>query len=600
MPPSPSPHPLLHQEPQGVATPASRGPRIQSYLGHRIPQIDSGTWPDAGPRGKLSRVDTPALTWVIVAGRPRRVSDFANLAPRKRPPATCPECGRALTLKLGRVRRHHAAHAPNVLCAATQPETALHVNLKLYLAAQLGSAAGKGFELRILRRCEGAGCQPCDEVREDVWLRDWDDVAVEARVEARVASAERHRRPDVVLLRAGQPVGAIEVLVSHAVSEQKAESLAHARIPWVEVRATEQLFDTESGWRAGHPLPVERTGSADGPGAWRCEAHLRREIVLAAARVVDVYRPGGVRDRAIYRVEEHLVEGQTHALALRRDGREIARETADSSRASRRSAWTKLRGMYAADVASLTGDGGAFSDSPMRWATGDAAANLVHEALADLQPGDATPLATRYPRRWYFARERGEWFLPRDTQDVRWDRGDPDAFAAHPAWAASRAVVRERPAPEGSWSSFIFASRPSAAAFGVRGGVTRDGPLAIVALDTADGAAPRALVVLEATADDERVRRVAGTFGDAGVESLWLSHPLDWSAARSDLAWAASGRDSRGRCVVLVDGLGVYRADAFVRAFQRGDSRLHPEAIRARMAERVARLSSASPRSRRA
>jgi hypothetical protein len=35
----------------------------------------------------------------------------------------------------------------------------------------------------------------------------------------------------------------------------------------------------------------------------------------------------------------------------------------------------------------------------MRWASGDAAANLVEESLYDVRPGDATPLATRYPRR---------------------------------------------------------------------------------------------------------------------------------------------------------------------------------------------------------
>lgn len=529
-------------------------------------------------------MDTPGLNWVIVAGRPRRVSDFAHLAPRRRPPATCPECTRPLTLKLGRVRRHHAAHAPGSLCPATQPETALHVNLKLHVAAQLASSMGQGSELHIRRCCVGAASQPCDSVRDDVWLRDWDEVAVEARV----ASGDRHNRPDIVLLRAGRAIGAIEVLVSHAVSEQKAELLARARIPWVEVRASESLCDSVSGWRAEHPLPVERTGSIDGLGEWRCEAHLRRESVLAVARVVDLYRPGGVRDRVIYRVEEQLVEGETQALTLRRDGREIARQPADSTRASKRRAWTKLRDMYAADVESLTAGGDVFSDSPMGWATGDAAANLIYEALADLQPADPTPLATRYPRRWFFARERGEWFLPADMRDVRWDRSNPDAFAAHPAWEASRAAVRERPAPEGSWSTFIFASRPSGATFGVRGGVTRDGPLAIVRLDAAENNAARALVVLESAADDADVRRVASALGDAGVECLWLSHPLDWTAARADLAWAAAGRDSRGRGVVLVDGLGVYRADAFARAFQRREPRLHPDAIRARMAERVA------------
>ena len=52
----------------------------------------------------------PALAWVIVDGRPRHVSDFAGLAPRRRPAAFCHTCGERLVLKLGDVRRHHAAH----------------------------------------------------------------------------------------------------------------------------------------------------------------------------------------------------------------------------------------------------------------------------------------------------------------------------------------------------------------------------------------------------------------------------------------------------------------------------------------------------------
>jgi hypothetical protein len=42
--------------------------------------------------------------------------------------------------------------------------------------------------------------------------------------------------------------------------------------------------------------------------------------------------------------------------------------------------------------------------------------------------------------------------------------------------------------------------------------------------------------------------------------------------------------------VVVVDGIGVYRAEQFLRAFGRGDRRLTPEAIRAKTAERVAVL----------
>ena len=51
---------------------------------------------------------------------------------------------------------------------------------------------------------------------------------------------------------------------------------------------------------------------------------------------------------------------------------------------------------------------------------------------------------------------------------MRWDRPADDAFAAHPAWSRAQSSVRERPAPGGSWSTPVFASRPIAAMFRAR------------------------------------------------------------------------------------------------------------------------------------
>jgi len=547
-------------------------------------------------RPQIARMERLGLTWVLVDGRPRCVSDFADIAPRRRPPATCPECNRKLTLKLGRIRRHHAAHAPQVLCAATRPETALHIDVKLYLAAQLEAAIGARPELVVRLRCDGAPGESCEAVHETSWVHDWDEVAVEACV----AAAETHRRPDIVLRRRGQAIGAIEVLVTHAVSEEKAAVLESAGVPWVEVRANDRMLDPETGWRVGAPMPADRIGPSETDGGWRCDRHSRRENMLVAARVVDVYREGGDRERLIYRVEELRVEGVTRAFTLRRHGRDIATQRCDWSLESQRSAWPELMAAFRADLRKKTEAAGAFADSPMRWARGDVAENLVHEALADIRPGDPTPLATRYPRRWFFARERGRWFLPRDMRPVRWDRPVLDAFAAHPAWTASRAVVRERPAPEDSWNGFIFASRPIAASFGTGLGasllsVTQEGPVVTLVLNSQLADRQRAIVVLGSAADDDLVRSVARSLEDAGIDYLWVSHPLDWSPTRSELAWAAAGRDSRGRGVVLVDGLGVYRADAFARAFQRGDRKLSPDAVKSRMGRRVAMLAVPRP-----
>ena len=557
------------------------------------------------------------LTWAIVGGRPAHVSHFAALSPRRRPAATCPECGRRLTLKLGRVRRHHAAHAPNDRCIATQPETALHLDCKFHIAAALREAIRTGGQtLRVSSRCAGAGREQCDATYERVWSEGWDDVFVEATMR----TGTQAWRPDILLRRGRQPVGAIEVLVRHAVGDDKAAVIGSAGVPWIEVRADAVLLEGGAAWSCNRPLPVTREG---GGGAapndmmglvWRCARHdaehraqvaresqrheaeweaSRRASALIAARVVDVYHDGGARNRIIYRIEERWVDAHIECFTLIANGREIARAAADDSAESRRAARHSLRVASAADVERRASRPGAFADSPMRWAAGDTARNLVDEGLYDVVGADPTPLATRYPRRWFYTRDRGAWFLPREMRNVRWDRAESDAFATHPAWTASRSAVRERPVPVEAWRTFVFASRPSVAGLGsaVRL-VKHQGPISLleVSIDEAAGAGRCALVLLTAAAADSDVRRIAQPLVDADVRHLWLSHPRDWNASRGDLAWAPASRDSRGRGVIVVDGLGVFRAEPFLRAFARGERRLAPAEIRARLAERVAAL----------
>ena len=525
------------------------------------------------------------LAWVLVDGRPRCVSDFAALPPRQRPRPSCPLCGRTLTLKLGRIRRHHAAHAPNDDCRATRPETALHIDTKLYLAEQLTSAIASDPTLMIRRRCEGTPLERCDAIRDEPWAHGWDEVVVEAG-----GTAERFR-PDILLRTEGMPIAAIEVLVSHRVPDEKAAALEGAGLPWIEIRADPELLEGDTAWRASRALPIERVSRRGTSRTWRCDAHVRRSRRLRGARVVDIYREGGVHFRAIYRVDEQTVEDAVIALVLSRDGREMASHPCDETVEAQRAAWGALRAAFAQDVRSVVGEGTGFEDSPMRWASGDSAANLVEEALLDVRSGDPTPLVTRYPRRWYFARAQGRWFLPVDMRDVRWDRPEHDAFAAHPAWTASRAVVRERPVPEHAWRGVIFASRTSAAAFGASTATMPNGPIAVVELESSDGAqARRALVVLTRAVDDDVVRAVERSLDAEQIEHVWLSHPIDWKGSRSDLPWAAAARDARGRDVVLVDGVGVFRASAFAEVFRRGDAKVRPAAVRARMSARVSGL----------
>jgi len=542
------------------------------------------------------------LLWVLVDGTPRHVSEFASLPARRRPRAACPQCNRRLTLKLGAVRRHHAAHHPGAVCASTNPETALHLDCKLALASALRRAGVGDASLSIAECCAGTRGAACGERREGVWVSGWNEVLIERRV-------GNARRPDLVLARDGVPMAAIEVVVTNAVSPEKARALVELRVPWIEVRATEVLA-SPGGWSIGEALSVERVSECD---PWRCPAHAaehtadvaaivaqrqaareaeRHASILRAARVVDLYHPRGVRERFIYRVDELLLDGRTESLRLRRGGADVSILPAGSDGAAR-AAWTRLRLAFAADVERFLRGEGSFSDSPMRWAVRDAAENLVYEALGDRVGRDPTPLATRYPRRWFYSTKVERWFLPDDMRDVRWDRPSPDAFAAHPASARARSAVRERPAPEGSWSTPVFSSRPIGAMFAAGGFTVASEDDGISVVDVAPSAgARRVIVVLEREPRPPHVESLASRLAAESTEAIWISHPSDWCEALSGFAWAPAGRDWHGRGGIVVDGLGVFRADQFARALAKRDRRLRTESIVERMRERVERIRS--------
>jgi len=487
-----------------------------------------------------------------------------------------------------------------MVCASTNPETALHLDCKLALASALNRANGDDARLSIDQRCAGATGVTCEERRESLWTSGWNDVLIEQRV----ANA---RRPDLVLVRDHAAIAAIEVVVTNAISPDKARALVELRVPWIEVRATDELA-SPGGWSIEHPLSVARTSERDD---WRCPTHTaihaagvaemiaqraaardaeRHASILRAARVVDIYHPRGARERFIYRVDESVLDGRIESLRLRRGRAEVCVVPADSTDAAR-SAWPQLRVAFIADVERFLRGDESFSDSPMRWARGDAAENIVDEALGDRVGRDPTPLATRYPRRWFYSTKTEHWFLPDDMRGVRWDRESPDAFAAHPAWSHARSAVRERPAPEGSWKTPVFSSRPTGDMFAAAGVVmTRDGG-GISIVDVAPATeARRVIVVVERAPNSGDILSLVSRLGAESVEAIWISHPSDWCDELSGVAWVPAGRDWYGRGGVVVDGLGIFRADQFARAWRTRDRRLTVEAVIARMKERIARL----------
>lgn len=179
--------------------------------------------------------------WVLYKDQLYHVSEFAHLPPKERPRATCPLCNLAVVLKLGKVRTHHYAHVQESDCAAGSPETALHLNTKFHFYNELLQAAVKTLRVK-------QGCQGCSAVTTRVWLKDWDEVRVEYQMDP--------FRPDIALLKNSVVIGALEILVTHAVDERKATFFDEQNIRWAEIRASESIYLGEKAWRATKPLPI--------------------------------------------------------------------------------------------------------------------------------------------------------------------------------------------------------------------------------------------------------------------------------------------------------------------------------------------------------
>ena len=218
----------------------------------------------------MSDASRVKLRWCLVGGELRDVADFADVPAPLRPAAICPVCRNPVVMKLGAARASHCAHRPADDCVLKRGETALHFNTKMYLYRQLS----KGGALTVIESCAGVPeIADCAETHARVWLEDWDAVEVELCLES--------RRPDLVLLKGGQVVGAVEIFVTHKVDAAKAADLRDRGIPWVEVKATPGLY--EKNWTAEQPLTVFRLEPVED---WRCDccATQVRWIEAEAAR----------------------------------------------------------------------------------------------------------------------------------------------------------------------------------------------------------------------------------------------------------------------------------------------------------------------------
>ena len=342
-----------------------------------------------------------SLQRVLFEGTDWPVSRWAGLAPRARPTTFCPACERPVILKIGPVRRHHAAHHSGDECrVATHPETADHYNAKFRLADELRRVG------RLLLRDGCAEVMPplrgkkrpstCPKSRTREWMSGWDTVVVERQLGS--------LRPDVQVLMEGQVLGVIEVLGTHPVPAVKVEALAALGVPWLEITTADVFGRTAALWVAEDPIAVTR--EAPQPGEWRCPAHEQglvrvrgpheeppREWPEWFSRFVDFYslQGDGRRQRCMYRVLQSQRPGAGVQMHLERAGhREPLWATESTAPLTRE---TLPREAFEQDIRAMELLLGAKHDLPMDW---------IAEEWSTFNP----------PPRLTWDASRGEW-VPR-------------------------------------------------------------------------------------------------------------------------------------------------------------------------------------------
>jgi hypothetical protein len=240
---------------------------------------------DAGKRraGKPPRGASVQLAWALDRdGRKVAAAALDPASRRSRAPFRCPGCGDPLVPHLGSVRARHFAHEPGSTCPLTSPETALHLNAKerlLFLCEEAFSERG-----RVVLRARCPGC------RRPMPL-DLAEVGDEARDEERLGAL----RPDVLILRSGRPVLALEVLVTHAVDAEKEAALAALGVPAAEIDAREAWEELVGG--AIEIVPDRSLGFAPCPACMAtARADVDREKGGEAAEIAELeaYRARGL------------------------------------------------------------------------------------------------------------------------------------------------------------------------------------------------------------------------------------------------------------------------------------------------------------------
>ncbi len=302
------------------------------------------------------------------------VAAYRALPPRRRPRSFCPVCLERVWLKLGARNRPHYAHLASSQCAAARGEGALHHAAKIHLAQQLGGGAPLIVRPLCHRVPEERSTERCTAAPETDWPVRWDEVRVEHSLPS--------LRADLVLMRDGAVVAAVEVYATHAVDDVRAAKYRGLGIPWIEVPARGVLPEHEVAWTPDAPLPL-LGDSRLYPEVWRCPRHEglhrglleyeRNGVHRVARRVVHVYRTdagrsaGETRCRAVgLSILERREEGVPAESWLERDdtGARIGHPVRGPDRAEARRI---LHTHFAEWARWMRATQGAIIDSPMRW-----------------------------------------------------------------------------------------------------------------------------------------------------------------------------------------------------------------------------------------
>jgi hypothetical protein len=264
--------------------------------------------------------DIPRLRWVLIEGNLCEVSAFRDLPPKARPDAYCPVCERQVTLKLGQKRVHHFAHRPEDICSATKPETAIHLNCKFYIYQQLVKATNV---------YTSSSCSRCGKQKSVLWKQDWDHVEVEYKMES--------LRPDIALLQNGKVIGAIEIFVTHAVNEEKAQRFQSQDVDWIEIYGDEGIYEEPNAWTAEKPLDaISQYPQIPSWTCSQCERVQEREkyqkvyhvdrvyrVEIICARMIDLYYPSGKKYRHVFYVKQAFTNGEKSRLWIEDEQRKI-------------------------------------------------------------------------------------------------------------------------------------------------------------------------------------------------------------------------------------------------------------------------------------